>query len=150
MKIVSGPTLSEMIQERCHGIKAEHVDVADRDYALLERRHVDQLAKYVRNMLFRLNVLKWQPHWDCDDYSRLAMLAASLMHKAALDQAGRVSPEAAAVGELSYLIDGLPFNGHRLNIIALDDLTIQAWEPQKQQFTELSDLEWSTSWRATL
>ena len=118
------------------------IHIADGKYKTVTPYEMSLIYNIHRAYLFEKDIIKWYPNFDCDDYSTSMRLHAALFFKQYYSFPEEYTPpEAIAVGEVFYLIDGHKNKGHAINFFIDPGYNIVFFEPQNGKIVELTQAE---------
>lgn len=125
----------------------------DATYNVVTRESVRKFGDELLGLYKHFGVAEWDDSWDCEDFSILGWAVAKIKHHRSGDSQ-KISvkrhlqarlAEGVAVGVMCYHIDGDPQRGHAIMLFRTED-GWEGWEPQRQVFLTLSQLEKLSAW----
>lgn len=113
-------------------------NIADNSYAVLTRESFLKTSKYVKWILKIFGIFGWRERFDCDDFAFLWKMLTSLRHA----KAKNGQSEGVACGIIWYMKGDV---GHAINFVKTEE-GWKAFEPQTEEFFDLTDEEIESVW----
>ncbi len=116
------------------------INFADTTYSIMTAKSFLKTSSYVKWILKIFGIFGWREKFDCDDFAMIWKMFVSLRHAKSI--AGK--SEGVACGIIWYIRD-VSGGGHAVNLVRTE-CGWQAFEPQREEFFELSKKERESVW----
>lgn len=113
---------------------------SDKTYSVMEESSFLATSKYMKWILRIFGIFGWRDKFDCDDFALLWKMLTSLRHAKAKDGAS----QGVACGIVWYK-DSITGSDHAINYVKTEN-GWKAFEPQTEEFFDLSEEERASAW----
>lgn len=114
--------------------------LSDDTYALMEEASFLKTSPYMKWILRIFNTCGWKEKFDCDDFAMLWKILTSLRHSKS--KIGESQGVACGIVWFRQEISGI---GHAINIVKTEN-GWRMFDPQSEQFIDLSEKERKSAW----
>lgn len=130
----------DIYEELADLFPSARINFADETYAAMTAKSFLKTSSYIKWILKIFGIFGWRDKFDCDDFAMIWKLFASLRHAKSLGG----KSEGIACGIIWYIKD-ISGGGHAVNLVRTEN-GWQAFEPQTEEFFELSKSERESVW----